>query len=365
MIVCGVVNYSVNSQLLNGSQSSYDYYTSAELVNVNNSVGMLVASNIASDPNYRVSTPVTISLFGFTATYSSQMVYIDPDSIIQVSITSTNGQITRTSTIYFYKNAIEGVVPSTVKASVTSRANLATLGSMIIDGNDHTTNGDLISPSSGTYGLWTTGTVNQSGGSTIGGFSNGVSTAPRTNNTVNIMAGQPVTTAPSTPDLAMGGASAGYSEGKLKEIALSGVGGSQYVVNPGMLNYPLSGVTYVELAYGDAWTSSNISGSGVLIVHNAWTNARMINLNSGTFKGMMIIDDLVHLHTDIIGGVIVLTNAPSEGNCIGNGNGTILYSSSAIKSATQTVMEDGNIPGNRKVNYGFGNTRSFVKYWLE
>ena len=124
----------------------------------------------------------------------------------------------------------------------------------------------------------------------------------------------------------------GYSAGDLMNMA------DQHVTDPASLTYPLSGVTYVELPCGGTWSPATIDGSGVLVVHNSCGaggagDAVIKNLNSGTFKGMLIADDIVHIHTTIIGAVVSLTTGPSSGNVIGNGNGDILYSRQALSNA--------------------------------
>ncbi len=132
-----------------------------------------------------------------------------------------------------------------------------------------------------------------------------------------------------------------FAEGTLKTIAQSGRKGSQYVTDPSQLTLPLSGVTYVELPPGEIWGDTEVvdfgNGSGILVVHNAATNAAIKNLNYGSFKGVIIADDLVHIHNRILGGIVTLTPAPSEGNCIGNGTGDVFYSSQAVAAAAVGV----------------------------
>jgi hypothetical protein len=60
-------------------------------------------------------------------------------------------------------------------------------------------------------------------------------------------------------------------------------------------------------------------------------------LNGGTFQGIIIADDMDHIHDEIYGEVIVLTPNPSEGNCIGNGKGSVLYSNAAVANAMNLV----------------------------
>ena len=75
----------------------------------------------------------------------------------------------------------------------------------------------------------------------------------------------------------------------------------------------------------------------MLVVHNSWTNAAIKNMNSGTFKGLIIADDIDKIHMNIIGAVVSLTTSPS-GNCIGNGTGSVLYSIAALEQATLVSM---------------------------
>lgn len=149
-------------------------------------------------------------------------------------------------------------------------------------------------------------------------------------------------TYPKTPEEVLGGSEYGFSPGKLKEIAKSGRDGSQYVTNPKDLeNRNFSGVTYVELDNKKKWNSVNISGSGILIVHNDEGNALLKNLNKGTFKGIIIVDDIQNVHTDIYGAIFTLTSK-SKGNILGNGNGQILFSNEAISNAVSKYSTKSN-----------------------
>ena len=69
------------------------------------------------------------------------------------------------------------------------------------------------------------------------------------------------------------------------------------------------------------------ASTGVLVVHNSAHNALIKNLNGGTFKGLLIADDIDKVHCAILGGVIVLKGS---GNCIGNGSGNVKYCSDVI-----------------------------------
>ena len=196
-------------------------------------------------------------------------------------------------------------------------------------------NGNVI-PGSGTYAIWTTDNYNRSGNSKLGATSDSVDYSPnKVENDIMRLENQTYPGGyPSTPDEVLGGSASGYSNGTLRSISQSGINGSQYVTNPSLLSFPLSGITYVELASGDSWDSACIQGEGILIVHNSSTNAIIKNLNSGTFKGILIADDIIHIHTNIIGAVVALSPSPSEGNVIGNGNGNVKYSQEAITKAS-------------------------------
>ncbi len=249
-----------------------------------------------------------------------------------------------------------GFLPAAVKAAITTNNRIRTLGNLQVDGREHRADGTLVAQS-GTLGIWTTQSLSQGGSSDIGGTADGIDYSPAKPGNSNIIKTNQVWPGgyPGTPDSVLGGASNGYPEGTLKAIAASGVGGSQYATNPSTLTSPLRGVTYVELPPGGVWQSMNISGSGILIVHNNSKNAGMKNLNSGVFKGLIIADDVVHIHTTIIGGLIALSPNPSEGNCIGNGSGEVLYSTEAIVQAT------GGIGGNS--SQAGASTGAVVAWW--
>jgi len=88
-------------------------------------------------------------------------------------------------------------------------------------------------------------------------------------------------------------------------------------------------------------TPANITGSGILVVHNQYCNAGINNV-TGTFTGLIISDDIYHIQGTIIGGVIALMPIPSTGNCISTGNGTILFSSAAISGSSDAAGVGGS-----------------------
>lgn len=256
------------------------------------------------------------------------------------SMLTPEGTISKTLSVSMGVQAgFTGFMPVTVLAAITTNNPVQTLGGLVADGRDHDYNGNLI-PQSGTLGIWTTCALSRGGNSKIGGTTASVDYAPAKSESNNTRLENQTYPGgyPSSPDSIIGGSANGYPPGRLKQIAQSGAGGSQYVTDPSALSYPLKGVTYVELPSGETWQSMNIEGTGILVVHNSSVNAKMKNLNSGTFKGLLIADDIIHIHTNIIGAVIGLSPSPSEGNCIGNGNGSVLFSRQALVQATAKAL---------------------------
>ncbi len=243
-----------------------------------------------------------------------------------------------TSTVYLPTRQ----VPPPLKGFLMTNGPTATAGGMAIDGRDHTISGNL-NPGQGVYGIWTSSTFSQGGGSTVAGTVSGTDYAPKgwpkSSKVIQTLA--PYTGYPTSPDSVFGGSSYGYPEGTLKSVALSGAGGSQYTTNPATLKYPLAGVTYVELASGASWSPNLLNGTGILVVHNTAKNAILVNVSGGTFTGILIGDDIIHLNNTILGEVVAITPAPSQGNVIGNGNGSLSYSAAAIKNAQDFLRLSG------------------------
>ena len=267
----------------------------------------------------------------------------DPDSAV-ITSTAKIGAATKTVEVITRK---QSAIPPGVKGAVTARWSTDTNGSLTIDGRDHTIDGNLIL-NNGTYGVYTEKTYNQGGSSKIGGTNAAtVDHAPKKPAHPSvIMENAPANSLPDSPDKVMGGGSNGYPEGTLKLIAQSGAGGSQYVTDPTLLTYPLSGVTYVELPSGGVWDTASLGDStGIVVVHNGAKNAAIKNLAKsgsdacGCFRGLVIADDIVHIHSTITGAVVSLTAAPSEGNVIGNGNGKVLFSRAALAGAGALVQK--------------------------
>jgi len=261
----------------------------------------------------------------------------------QVRITVGGNSGSTTDTVIVVAALFSATIPPGVHGGITANSTVTTLGNLIIDGRDHDLNGNLIS-AQGTMGISTTATYSRGGNSKAGGTAGGTDYAPSKPANPAIVEENATYASTSIPDDVFG-----YAAGTLKAMAQSGVNGGQYATNPSNLTFPLSGVTYVELANGATWNSIDLgNSSGVLVVHNSWGNAGLKNLNAGTFKGLIIADDIEKIHTTIIGAVISLTANPS-GNCIGNGSGEVLYSSAALQQASSVSVGGGGGGGGMNV----------------
>jgi hypothetical protein len=298
----------------------------------------------------------------FNGSLSATLVDTTLDSTNVVRITSTgivgagtDLEAQSTSVAYTVVGGGSGFIPASVLAAITTNNPVETSGTLVVDGRDHDLNGNLLT-GSGTYGIWTTNSYNRKGNSKLAATTGGTdfSLTKKMSDDVRLEGQTYPGGYPSNPDEVMGGASNGFPPGKLKSIAKSGKAGSQYVTNPSALTYPLKGVTYVEIASGDSWKPANIEGEGILVVHNSSNDAIIKNINWGTFKGLLIADDIVHIHADIIGAVVGLSPSPSSGNQIGNGKGQILYSREAIKKAT--------IKGSGQSSGG-GSSANVIAWW--
>ena len=246
------------------------------------------------------------------------------------------------------RNCAEGS-DAYMRAAVTSNGPINSLGNLIIDGRDHELDMDVV-PDSGTLGISTASTFDRGGASVIGGTDRTVDPpvdiAPTKTGIENIVEenatwGDPASAdydMPLTPEQVLS-----LPEGKLKDIAQGGPVGSlnhQYVTDPTNLTLPLSGVTYVEMPDCGEWNPAEVVGEGVLIVHNPETCSVVKNFHAlSYFNGILITDDLVHLNGNgaLLGAIYVLTQTPSEGNCIGNGTLDVLYSREAIGNALDQV----------------------------
>ena len=236
-----------------------------------------------------------------------------------------------------------------IESALSTNCDTKITGGLIVDGRDHNQDDPLIltaaaaiipSIGNGVWGVYKqagSGTFNPTGSHDIGGtdFDDSDpkddiapcndSSAPFDYEDAICLDG---TSYPSTPDDVLN-----FEPGSLKAIAKSGRNGSQYVTVPTTLTSPLAGVTYVENDWNVGGTFV-LNGTGVLVVHNSTTSADLKNLNQGTFKGIIIADDVITFKNNVIGAVVALTSSSSHPTgIVGSGNGRILYSAQAVENA--------------------------------
>ena len=212
------------------------------------------------------------------------------DGTYSVTYDSTTKQITATGTDNGVTKTLVAVVSKTAppgfKGAITAVGNIAFNGNISVDGRDHDSSGNLTGDA-GTYGASSGGTITQGGSSTIGG--NGFSPALPANPAA---IEQHADNAFTTPEAVLG-----VTAGSLDQYKTS--------TPPAT---PMSGIVYYT---GDSWVAPNFGtpdnpSTGILIVHNSTSDALLKNVH-GSFTGVIITDDLVHINGDavIIGGVFL------------------------------------------------------------
>jgi len=230
-----------------------------------------------------------------------------------------------------------------INAAITANCPIEIMGTMVLDGRNHALWSSQIIPNSGGFGVITIGALVSGDNCRIGGTTTwGQDVAPtRTGwewvveEFYNWSGYQP-----STPEQVLGGWEAGWAPGALKNLAMTGFNGSQYVTDPAGLAFPLQGVTYVELPPGAEWNPVELgeSGAGILVVHNDSLTASMLNVNPGVFRGLIIADQVLHLHVTVIGAIFILSPAPAAGYALGNGTGDLLFSWEALGTLADNLL---------------------------
>ncbi len=230
-----------------------------------------------------------------------------------------------------------------MRAAVVAQCKLTVEKDLIIDGRNHDMEGGFIAET-GTLAVSTIETFEAKKKSKIGGTCGEEDHEPEEHYTSCIVEEEAVwpNGFPDTPDKVFGGEEAGFPEGRLKEIAQSGVDGSQYVTDPANLTWPLQALTYVELPSGGKWNNIDFRESwGILVVHNSQTNAQMEKLKEGRFRGILIVDKIKTIENKIIGGVTLLTQASSTWKGKKN-KSEIYFGREAIERALTVLQQEGS-----------------------
>ncbi len=354
-IVLSIIVISMNKSSVRSVDNMVHYYNKSIARVIANEGMSYLLTELADSATWRVTNPAQLSsnLFSdmgsYTAYYTIQddSLLIDGKwrELVKLYINATypadNGD---TQSVMVYADRVFGFKPATVRGAWTANDVInKTISDMQIDGRDHDLNWNVI-PNKGVCGVSTSVTFVNTENAMIGGTKNGVDYAPSYPENPAIIeqnynwGG----TFPDSPDKALG-----YSDGYLKQIAQSGLDGSQYVTNPSKLKFPLKGVTYVEIPSGVVWTKANlgVKPKGILIVHNSSLNASALNLTTpdkSAFQGIIIGDYMFHIHMDILGGIILLSpHLEQSKECQGNKDHKVFYSSQAIINATSLLTQNG------------------------
>ncbi len=347
IITTSIILYNISASSTTIVQNLNNYYLRQSAQNIAQSGVNLCLTQLGTDRNWRTGFTLLNMMGGklsvrvFDTSYAG---IIDAVGIQSTGIESYNTTLEKRAVSTCYAYFPPFVVPDFVKALVTLNGVNSINGNITLDGRDHNPFSTAVNAGLGNWGIWSTAaTFDRDGSSLVGGTTAGfVDVAPTTDpaDTVVIRFNQTYPGGyPTSPDSAFG-----YDEGTLKALAQTGFAGSQYVTDPAKLKYPLSGVTYVEMPNTtpqNRWNANKISGTGMLIIHNSAHNANMDNAETDPgFSGIIIGDDITHLHGDIWGAIMLLSPNP-QGNVLGGGNANLLYSRQAIKSAVG-VLQNGS-----------------------
>jgi hypothetical protein len=253
-------------------------------------------------------------------------------------------------------------------ASFRAASNI--LGSVVLDGRNHDSLGNLIEDGSGTYALTledTEESFNLGNGVDLASSEDGVDYILENTTTNRAIFEQ--TGLPETPDEVFN-----LNEGDLKSIA--NVAGNYYDYrttanqDKNIAFTVRNGINYVELGcddpdthgqqYENKWAPEGIfmenptTTNAALIIHNACGDAVYRANQCGTgpvdadlnclnvFKGVMVVDTVDTLHHDIIGAIVGLSE--TSANMVGNGNGSVLYSRGLV-----TDLVDSYVPSDTQL----------------
>ena len=421
LTILAIVRLNFLEAVNSGADNAMGYYYDNEARNIGNSMVNLLLTELAENQDYRTYESIEQKLIEGDVRYRVADTVLTPgDTLIKIEVKVSYFEADKTITSFTKKGEAAGWVPPFIRGAWTANGPLNnTISDMYIDGRNYDVNLNII-PGTGTYGISSSVDFENKENAAIGGTFEGVDYAmsyPENDKIIeeNYDWGGSF---PTTPDEILG-----YPEGTLKAIAKSGAEGSQYVLNPNKiedeLNFPLSGVTYVELTDGIErdFKILGTGNKGILVVHGPDASSRLKGLKikekkldkhdveichkPGTsaektmdinesdlaahlghgdfegpcnanewFEGLIVTDYSFHHHLDILGAILQLSpDLETEKNCNGNKDHWAKYSKQAIENATKITASESGLVGNSKMgiynNIGFGNGRQKVLHWFE
>ena len=230
------------------------------------------------------------------------------DTIWVESVGMVNSVISRINVVAALVSEVNLSSPAAVTAAITARSNVDLLGNINVDGRDHDTN--AVVTGGGVFGVSTCKTLSVGGRSSIGG--NGIAPGKKGADPGTYEENVVVTSKFNSPEEFLG-----LPAGALDKFKTTS------------LTTPFNGIVYLTGNFHGPVHFGN--SSGILIVHNAFTNAQL-HINNGSFKGLIIIDqmDKINGTATILGAVATLcTGAVST---FGNGTAEVLYSSYVLNN---------------------------------
>ncbi len=196
-----------------------------------------------------------------------------------------------------------------VDAAITTRSEITTSGTIVVDGRDWNAAGNTI-VGTGVKGIKTCGAFTQKGNSQIGGDGN----APAKK--------------VSDPIIEEYASSTGYPETPEEVLGLPAGILDAYKTDT-LPTLPFNGICYYTPA-GEVKAPDLTGSSGIFICHNDSKTASLKNFH-GDFKGLLISDRINHVNaTALILGAVFTLSEQSGTNAFGNGNSDIKYSSEVL-----------------------------------
>ncbi|MBN1760487.1 MAG: hypothetical protein JW863_19315 [Chitinispirillaceae bacterium] len=197
-----------------------------------------------------------------------------------------------------------------VGGAVTARYSVDLTGGIDIDGRDYDSLNNLVG--NGTYGVYTCMSLNINGNAAVGG--NGVAPVDKKDiasvrSSVCYERGA-ITSAMASPEAFLG-----VPAGSLDQFKVSS------------LPSHFEGIYYIEEDCGPVHFDNC---SGILIVHNSTFNTQLKINSNGSFKGLIICDEMNKINgtCDVLGAVVSLARTTSS--TFGNGDAQIHYSSQLL-----------------------------------
>ncbi len=302
---------------------------------------------LTDDATWRTEIPM-MDLFDGKATIRFADTVFQDGPAVKVECTGimmdgTDDEHKEIAVAYVYGDTI----PDAIRGLVTTIHNVFVDSTIDLDGREHEIDG-TTKPGEGTRAIWTEGDFECEDSSRVYGHNReeDYDSDCRTDSTIAEHHRSYSGGFPDTPDKLLSTCGHHFSEGRLKTIAQSRAGGSQYATDPTTLSHPLKGVTYVELPDNSAWDGGDISGSGILVVCNSSRTSSLKNCTGSGFTGLIVADGIVRTNCNINGAICTIGVNP-DSICVGNANFT--FSREAVRAVTANAVKGCKGGGKSKV----------------